>query len=257
MAIRETDSELGLRTAGGGGLRTRQAGRVKLPRPAVLHPPARRVTGRILEPATGTGRVLVPLLEAGFAVEGLDVSPDMLAVCRQHCQDRGLDPVLREADMTTFAEPGAYQAIIVPAGSIMLLDGRDAVPRALAAFRESLSSGGRLILDVGVPELITGPAPMRYWERDPYLWTLQDMRTVYDPVANQTTSLLRYEKWRDGGLIDTELQRFRLQYWSLTEFERLLADAGFTDISVTADYRDDHRPRPDSEVWTFHAIRPR
>src|SRR5882757_6088500 len=118
------------------------------------------VTGRILEPATGTGRVLVPLLEAGFAVEGLDVSPDMLAVCRQHCQDRGLDPVLREADMTSFAEPGAYQAIIIPAGSIMLLDGRDAVPRALAAFRESLSAGGRLILDIGVPELISGPTPM-------------------------------------------------------------------------------------------------
>src|SRR5215475_1694763 len=54
------------------------------------------VTGRILEPATGTGRVLVPLLEAGFAVEGLD-------------------PVLREADMATVAEPGAYQAIIIPA----------------------------------------------------------------------------------------------------------------------------------------------
>jgi hypothetical protein len=70
----------------------------------------------------------------------------------------------------------------------MLLDGRDAVPRALAAFRESLSSGGQ-----------------------PYLWTLQDMRTVYDPVANQTTGFLRYEKWRDGGLVATELQRFRLQ----------------------------------------------
>jgi len=82
------------------------------------------------------------------------------------------------------------------------------------------------------------------------------MRTVYDPVANQTTSFLRYEKWRDGGLIATELQRFRLQYWSLTEFERLLADAGFTDISVTADYRDDHRPGPDSRGWTFHVIRP-
>ena len=136
------------------------------------------VTGRILEPATGTGRVLVPLLEAGFAVEGLDVSPDMLAVCRQHCRDRGLDPVLREADMTALAEPGAYQAIIIPAGSIMLLDGRDEAPRALAAFLESLSPGGRLILDVGVLELISGPAPMRYWERDPYLWTLQDMRTV-------------------------------------------------------------------------------
>ncbi len=60
------------------------------------------VTGRILEPATGTGRVLIPLLEAGFAVEGLDSSPEMLAVCRQHCRDRGLDPILREADMTAF-----------------------------------------------------------------------------------------------------------------------------------------------------------
>lgn len=62
------------------------------------------VTGRILEPATGTGRVLIPLLEAGFAVEGLDSSPEMLAVCRQHCRDRGLDPVLREANMTTFVQ---------------------------------------------------------------------------------------------------------------------------------------------------------
>src|SRR5207247_7237515 len=117
------------------------------------------VTGRILEPATGTGRVLVPLLEAGFTVEGLDISPDMLAVCRQHCRDRGLDPVLREADMTALAEPAAYQAIIIPEGSIMLLDGRDEVPRALAAFRESLSPGGRLILPVAVLDPNTGLGP--------------------------------------------------------------------------------------------------
>ena len=214
------------------------------------------VTGRILEPATGTGRVLIPLLEAGLEVEGLDTSPDMLAVCRQHCRDRGLDPVLREADMTGLAEPGAYQAVIIPAASIMLLDGRDEAPRALAAFRESLVPGGRLILDVEPPGLVTEPAPMRSWRRDPYLWTLQVMHTGYDSAANQTTSFLRYEKWRDGGLVATELQLFRLQYWSLPEFGRLLTDAGFTDISVTANYRDGRRPGPDSRVWTFHAVRP-
>src|SRR4029079_10549374 len=111
----------------------------------------------------------------------------------------------------------------------------------------------RLILDIGVPELITGPGPMRYWERDPYLWTLQDMRTVYDPVANQTTSFLRYEKWRDGGLVATSLQRSRRQYWSRTECAPLRAGADFTDSRVPADYRDDHGPRPASEVWPFHA----
>lgn len=108
------------------------------------------ITGRILEPACGTGRVLVPLLEAGLAVEGLDTSP---------------------------------QAVIIPAGSIMLLDGQDAAPRALAAFRAALVPGGRLILDVDVPGRPDGPAitSARYWQRDPYLWTLQVMHTSYDP----------------------------------------------------------------------------
>jgi len=215
------------------------------------------VSGRILEPACGTGRFLVPLLEAGLAVEGLDSSPDMLAVCRQHSLDRGLDPVLREADMTALAEPGAYQAVIIPAGSFMLLDRRDAAPRALAAFREALVPGGRLIADVDPPHLAAGPpvTSARYWERDPYLWTMQVMSTSYDGAANQETSLLRYEKWRDGGLVATELQRFRLQYWSLPEFGRLLADAGFTDVTVTADYREGQPPGPDDDVWTFHAAR--
>jgi hypothetical protein len=92
-----------------------------------------------------------------------------------------------------------------PAGSIMLLDGQDAAPRTLAAFREALVPGGRLILDVDVPSRPAGPAitSARYWERDPYLWTMQVMHTSYDPVANQETSLLRYEKWRDGGLVAT------------------------------------------------------
>lgn len=157
------------------------------------------ITGRMLEPATGTGRILIPLLEKGLHVEGLDSSPHMLAVCRQRCQDRGLSPVLREADMTTFTQPGAYQAVIIPAGSIALLDGQ-AAQQALAAFRESLTPGGRLIVDVPAPRLITEPEPMRYWRRDRYLWTLQTMHIDYDQAANQTTRFLRYEKWHDGGL---------------------------------------------------------
>lgn len=96
--------------------------------------------GKILEPAVGTGRILIPLLEAGLDVDGLDSSREMLAVCRQHCRDRGLDPVLREADMTAFTQPGAFEAVIIPTGSITLLDGRDATLGALACFRESLAA---------------------------------------------------------------------------------------------------------------------
>jgi len=214
------------------------------------------ISGRILEPAVGTGRILIPLLEAGHEVEGLDTSPQMLAVCRQHCRDRGLDPVLREADMTAFVRAGAYQAVIIPAGSFELLDGTPAAQQALARFHESLAPGGRLVVDIDPPQLIAGPEPFRFWRREDFLWTLQVMHAWYDSDANQTTRLLRYEKWRDGGLLATELQWFRLQHWSAREFEGLLAGAGFADILVTADHQDDRRPGPDSEIWTFHATRP-
>lgn len=212
-------------------------------------------SGPVLEPATGTGRMLIPLLEAGLQVEGLDTSPEMLAVCRRNCRDRGHDPVLREGDMTSFVQPGRYAAVIMPTGSVCLLDGSGALLKALACFRESLVASGRLIVDVVPPHLQAGTGPMRHWRRDPFRWTMQTMHTEYDSAANQVTSFLRYEKWQDGALVATELQPFRLQYWSLGEFSELLARAGFTGISVSADYRDDCSPGPGSDVWTFQATR--
>jgi len=37
----------------------------------------------------------------------------------------------------------------------------------------------------------------------------------------------------------------------------MLTDAGFTDVTATADYQDDRPPGPRDHVWTFHAARPR
>ncbi|MHB1526310.1 MAG: class I SAM-dependent methyltransferase [Candidatus Dormibacteria bacterium] len=211
--------------------------------------------GRILEPAVGTGRMLIPLLEAGVEVEGIDKSEEMLAVCRQHCRERHLDPVLRLADMTTFSQPGAYAAVIIPTGSITLLDGRGATLQALACFRECLQPGGRLLVDIPPPQLVVQAEPMRRWRRDPYLWTLQTQHIEYDEAANQTTRWLRYEKWQDGALIASELQPFCLQHWSIGEFQQLLGETGFGDVTVTADYCEHRAPGRTSEVWTFQACR--
>lgn len=211
--------------------------------------------GRILEPAVGTGRVLVPLLEAGFRVEGYDTSPEMLAVCRKHCRDRGLDPALHEADMTSFVEPGAYSAVIVPVGSIALLDGRAELRQALACFRECLEPSGRLSVDLRALSLVIEPVPMRSWRAGPFIWTLQTMHVDCDPSVNQTTQWLRYEKWADGALVATELQPFRLQHWSIGEFTSLLAEAGFSGVTVTGDYQDGVPPGPESDDWNFNAFR--
>jgi SAM-dependent methyltransferase len=212
------------------------------------------IDGPVLEPAVGTGRILIPLLRAGFEVTGLDISPDMLALCRKHCQDYGLSPELHQADLTEFVRPGAYAAVIMPAGSIALLDGAAATSRALTNFHDSLRPGGRLLVDVPAPDLVGGPEPMRYWRSGDHIWTLQNLHIEYDRAANQTTRWTRYDKWHDGALVASELQPFRLQHWSVEEFRHLLLDAGFTDIVVTADYGD-AAPGAESNDWTFAARR--
>ena len=44
----------------------------------------------VLELACGTGRLLVPLAESGLAMWGVDISENMLAVCKQKVAARHL-----------------------------------------------------------------------------------------------------------------------------------------------------------------------
>ena len=53
-------------------------------------------SGRILEPMCGWGRFLLSLLAEGYAVEGVDASPDMARACRERGAQRGLDPTVYE-----------------------------------------------------------------------------------------------------------------------------------------------------------------
>jgi SAM-dependent methyltransferase len=212
------------------------------------------VTGEVLEPAVGTGRVLIPLLQQGLRVRGYDSSAHMLGVCHANCAARGLDPVLFEADMGTFTDPGAFDAVVIPAGSFALVTGCERAAAALRNARESLAPAGRLIVDVEPPRLSAGPAPLRRWWHGYDLLTLTG-HTEVDAVAQRMTSWNRYELWRAGELIKTELEPFTLQWYGLSEFSAMLRDAGFPHVTIHADYQLGRQPAQESKVWTFEATR--
>jgi SAM-dependent methyltransferase len=213
------------------------------------------ISGTILEPGTGAGRVLIPLLEAGFQVEGADNSAAMLEICRAQCQARGLEPVLHNVDMAEFNGAGRYAAVIIPAGTFALVGGREAAGRALGRMRESLVPGGRLILDLDPPVMRPGRPAMRSWRDGEDLLTLQVQHIDVDPVAQQMVHWLRCECWRDGGLVGTELQLFAVHWYGLEEFTAMLAETGFTNVTVCADYQIGAAPDRTSKTWVFEASR--
>ena len=220
---------------------------------------------RVLEVATGTGRFLVPLRDAGVAADGLDHSAEMLEICRRHCAERGHHPVLMVADMEDFDVPHRYDAVLLLSGVIKELAGREAALRALGSARRALVRGGTLFLDALPPRHVSGavspdhptqPSPAQWWQRDEDAWCLQTIRLSYDSAANRTVKVLRYEKWHHGVLVRSEAHTFVIQHWTLWEIEQLLSQAGFVDLEVTANYTPGRRPGPADDDWTFRAVAP-
>jgi SAM-dependent methyltransferase len=213
--------------------------------------------GRILEPAVGNGRILIPLLEAGLVVDGLDSSPEMLARCRKHCSERGLDPTLREGGMESFSLPERYEAVIVPAGSFLLLEDRRDSLEALRRFREHLVPGGRLILDLELRTdfCLDHVSTRTFTTSEGDLITLESKLFEVNFLDQYAVVFLKYEKWRDGKLTEAELHRFPLRWYGIEEFKLILESEGFSEITVSAEY--EHRKAPSSadQTFTFEAHR--
>jgi ubiquinone/menaquinone biosynthesis C-methylase UbiE len=212
-------------------------------------------TGRVLEPAVGTGRVMIPLLEAGIEVEGVDNSPEMLAICRARCAERGLQPVLHEGDMGSLSLPERYEAIIIPAGSFLLIERREESLGALKRFREHLVRGGRLILDLELQtDLRVGTISTGTVET-PQGETITTESNVVEVnfLEQYSVSYLRYEKWQEGELMQTEMQRFALRWYGLEEFELVLKSLGFSEVVVSADYEYGKRPIHADQTFTYEA----
>ncbi|HHY28271.1 MAG TPA: class I SAM-dependent methyltransferase [Desulfitobacterium dehalogenans] len=212
--------------------------------------------GPILEPATGTGRILIPLLEKGLKVTGFDSSKDMLNICHNNCRKRDLNPKLFEAKMESFSQDTKYDAIIVPTGTFLLLHKRADSIKALQNFFEHLSNGGRLILDIFLQtDLSIGTASTKTWEcSNGDIITLENKIVEVDYINQYTISHGRYEKWREGVLLQTELEYFPLRWYGVEELRLVLESIGFKDIMISSDYRLGHYPSDSEQMITFEAV---
>lgn len=210
-------------------------------------------SGLILEVGVGSGRLLIPLLEAGYHLHGIDQSLDMLTRCRQHCQSRGLDTELFHDRIEKCQLPYRYDAIIIPTSTFCLFPTEEVALEVLKNCFRHLVPGGRLILDLDLPfypelgELTTTVHPLSETSGI----TLESKMVEIDWLHQHTVSHLKYEKWTNGALIATELQELRLRWYGLTEFQLLLQGTGFEKISLSADYEFKERPTSSNQTITF------
>jgi len=215
--------------------------------------------GRILEAMVGSGRVLIPLLESGLIVDGVDYSPEMLASCRQRCQERTLAANLYESNLQELSLPDKYEAILIPGGSFLLIEKREESLNALRRLYDHLEPGGRLLLDLFLPDpdfecgSFGGTSTFALPDGD--LITMESKLIEADLYNQYKVSLLKYEKWRNGALIQTELQRFALRWYGVEEFKLVLESIGFSDVIVSADFEYGKAPTNGKQKFVYEAMR--
>jgi SAM-dependent methyltransferase len=110
---------------------------------------APRSPGRILELAVGTGRLAVPLAEAGHRVTGVDLDEAMLHRARARATAAGVERRLRlvHADLLglRLPDPGVYDLAILGLNSLFLLATRASQQDALQTLARHLRPGGRAV----------------------------------------------------------------------------------------------------------------
>lgn len=217
-----------------------------------------RIDGPILEPACGTGRTLLPLLEAGHDVTGFDPSPDMLERCRPRCAARGYTPDLSQQLFEDFRYTETFAAIIVPVGTFTLIDDFAVGMAVLRRFWKHLRPEGLVLFDIQSLNFLATPTAddRRSWTAENGdLLTVEGVQVTTDWVGQRAAANLRYERWRDNLLIETNLEPMSQRYWGIDEFTLALRSTGFGDIKVVGNYDRRRAPRSGDRTFTFEAVR--
>src|SRR5438552_370239 len=105
--------------------------------------------GSILELACGSGRVLLPLVRAGYEVTGVDNSAKMLDLARQQLENAGAIArcTLVQQDICTLQLGRKFRMAFIALGSFAHLTTRKQQQQALTAIRTHLSKGATFIVD--------------------------------------------------------------------------------------------------------------
>lgn len=107
--------------------------------------------GRALELAIGTGRVAIPLRDAGVEVSGIELSTAMIARLREKAGEDRI-PVVA-GDMTTARAGEAYSLVYLVFNTIGNLLTQEAQVDCFRNAARHLAPGGRFVVELGVPQL--------------------------------------------------------------------------------------------------------
>lgn len=218
----------------------------------------------VLDIGCGTGRLLLDYMQQGIDIDGVDNSPEMLALCRQKAQQLGLQPALYQQGMETLALPRTYRTILVPSSSFQLVIEPEDASKALQRFFQHLIPGGTLVMaflsyhtgDNKEP-IVTGEWQQEVTRPEDGATVRRWSRSTIDRVNQLEHTEDRYDVIRNGEVVASEsLSRSpATRIYTQAQVVKLMESAGFTNVHVCSGFT--RQPAtPTDAVFTVLGTKP-
>lgn len=200
------------------------------PEPAAAFLAALAAGGPALELAIGSGRVALPLAARGVAVEGIEASPEMVALLREK---PGGDAIpITVGDMAEVGRPGPYPLVYLVFNTLFNLTRDGAQEQCFANVARVLAPGGAFVVEAFVPD----PAGFDRNEEQVQVQSVTETAVTirlhqYDRDAQ--TFVRQTVTVTDGGVT---LRPFGMHYRWPSQLDELAAAAGLRLESRFADW---------------------
>ncbi len=204
----------------------------------------KKSSGDVLELMSGTGRVSIPLLEAGVKLTCVDISAELNAVLENKLQQMGLNADIYQMDVCELEIPKKFDMIIIPFHSFAHIASPDDQQKALSRIHQHLLPGGTFICTLGNPILrqqaVDGQ--LRLFRKYPLtdeqgtmlLWIVENNNSDNKQIVEAMQFFEEYDA--KGVLKSKRLLELHFRLTRKDEFEELAKAAGFKVKAFYGDY---------------------
>ena len=223
--------------------------------PGILLPYGKRV----LEIGCGTGRIAVPLANAGFAVTGLENEEEMLAILHAKDYPKERLTVVR-GDARSFHMDEAFDSVLLGCNFVNHFVDSGELLQVLRCCHAQLRPGGLLLIDCSLPDLeymhaSNGVAELFKFPTEQGTVIHDSFCPNYDFANQIETDIISLKEYRDDELVREADTVMTLTFYMPRELRSLLREAGFTIIKESGELGCDVPIGQRYSAMVFYATR--
>lgn len=206
---------------------------------------------KILEPLCGSGRFLVPFLEKGFKISGMDLSGKMLEKLKQ----KAPNAQVIQADMIEYTSTEKFDYIFISSGSVSLFTDISFCKDILRKLKELLTPGGKFVFAVDtVMDRCADDSDYKFSitvkTKEGFDLILKN-KNYYDEKSQTQFSPGIYELYNGKNLLQSEHMNFQTHLYKFNEMEQYLKEVGFTTITTYSTFQKEVAIDDSCEMFLF------